>query len=285
MKKNDLMTDLSFIGFIAICFIMTGFSFLSRMSNQTEPIIFLDVIFLIVLITYFTGLTLGLILNLLFIFSCGSYVLVQLIQVGSFHNYDLFFWLILSPVITAIVSFMTLSLKRLQEENGQLKSMKNRLGMLDEQTNLRTYVGFQQDYLIYTQTSQRYAIPLSLMVITLRHQTALQGLLSEGQMDKIMRDITQTLLQSTRKNDILYLIDKKKFIWGLLLFVSSEQAPIIINRIKKNYLALTENGDIPLELDLQIGFSKYNAEDNYSAGQSITEAMKQIQYDVTTFES
>lgn len=278
--KNNFITDLSFIGFVVLCFIMTGSAFVFQNSNQLEAIIFLDIIFFIVLITYFTSLTLGLIINLVLIFGCGSYALFQIIHVGDFQNYELFFWMTISPIITFVAYFMTEASLKLQSENTKLRSMKSRLSMLDEETNLRTFIGFKQDYLIYSETAGRYAIPLSVMIITVRHQEALGGLLSGQQLGSIIKAVTNSLFKSIRKNDVLYIIDKNKLIWGLLLFIGEEQAPIVINRLKNNYAQVAEQSALPFQIDLQIGALNISKDDDYSAGQVITEAMKQLQYDV-----
>ncbi|MCL1630476.1 diguanylate cyclase [Sporolactobacillus sp. CPB3-1] len=279
MKKNNLYTDLSFIGFIFLCFVMIGYGYLFH-DNAYEQALFLNITLLIALITYFSSLTLGLIINLVLIFLCGSYALYQTTVIGNFQYYELSFWMIVSPIMTVVVHIMARRLKSLQSDISKMENNKTKLGLLDEKTKLRTLIGFQQDYNVFIETSKRYNIPLSLMTITLRHKAALEGILNRQQLDQILNDISQTLIKSTRKNDILYLIDKKNFVWALLLFVDGDRTPIIIERVKKNYDELTKSGQFPVMLDLQMGYLQYDKNNELSAGEFISEANKQMQYDV-----
>lgn len=74
MKNNQLLSDLSLLGFLLLNFIVAIFVGMNP-ERFAQNIIFMNIAMILAIVTYFTTITMGLVLNLLFIFGQGSYAL------------------------------------------------------------------------------------------------------------------------------------------------------------------------------------------------------------------
>ncbi|WP_317914495.1 hypothetical protein [Carnobacterium maltaromaticum] len=99
MKNNKLLSDLALLGFLLLMFIIVVFTTFDQ-SSFVQNIIFMNVALLLAIITYFTTITAGLILNLIFIFLQGSYALYQSISTSETFGASLYFWLVMTPLLS-----------------------------------------------------------------------------------------------------------------------------------------------------------------------------------------
>ncbi|AOZ94419.1 diguanylate cyclase domain-containing protein [Paenibacillus crassostreae] len=284
MKRNQssLLSDVAFLLLFIICFICIVFTS-GDPDHYIQNIIFLNIAFLIAIVTYFTSLTLGLILSIIFIFGCGTFTLYQSLIQGVSVGYGNYFWLIMTPVITAVTSILTRTNKLLQEENELLLKSNNSLATMDENTNLKNSRSFQQDATVFMALSTRYNIPLTLLVINVKYWDELRRLTSEEEMTSLMYDVSVLSQTSIRTNDTLYIFEKENPIWGLLLFTDRQGANIVIDRIKQNVENLN-SGDYTkkysVELNLKVGAMEYDSDNILTPLDFIVSARKQLEFDV-----
>ncbi|MNP08480.1 response regulator PleD [compost metagenome] len=238
---------------------------------------------MIAIVTYFTSLTVGLILSIVFIFGCGTFTLYQSLIQGVALGYQNYFWLFMTPIITAVTSMFTRSNKLLQEDNEQLSKVNASLATMDENTNLKNSRSFQQDATVFMALSNRYDIPLTLLVMSVKYWDELRRMTSEEEMSAVIYDVSLLSQTSIRTNDSLYLFEKENPTWGLMLFTDRQGANIVIDRIKKNVENIN-NGDhtkkYSVELNLRIGAIEYNSENILTPLDFIVSARKQLEYDV-----
>lgn len=79
--QSSVISDVAFLLLLIICFVCVVFTAVDP-ELYIQNFIFLNVAFLISVITYFSNLTVGLILNFVFIFGCGTFTLYQSIVEG-----------------------------------------------------------------------------------------------------------------------------------------------------------------------------------------------------------
>ncbi|EPX8801721.1 diguanylate cyclase domain-containing protein [Listeria monocytogenes] len=284
MKKitNNLFADIGFLFFILLCFITIGFM-INTPDEYLRNIILLNITFLLVIITYFTNLTLGLILNVLYIFIYATYIIYEIVANQIAYGFGSYFWLIITPLFTVASAIFTRNTSRLQEENTKIKQQNLYLGTIDQETLLKNIVSFQNDERIFSSISRRYDLPLSLMVIKVRHWRELKRFQSEDEMRLALQDISAILETCIRTSDVLYLLDKSDATWGLLLLTDEPGGKLVADRIKSRIAeANTEEfaAKYRVKLELRIGTSQFDSEKVKTPLDFIELATKELEYDV-----
>jgi GGDEF domain-containing protein len=281
-NRSSLTSDLGFLAFLVLMYVCVVF-IAGSPDQYIQNIIILNVAFLLALVTYFTTVTAGLMLNLAFIFGYGSFVVYQTVSEGASIGVNTYFWLIMTPLITVVIWVFTSSSRELQAENERLQKRTANLAAVDENTDLRNSISFQKDASLFTGISARYHIPLTLLVVKVKYWNEIRRLIPEEQLSEAIYDVSQLSQSSIRTNDALYLLDKEDATWGLLLFTDREGAKIVIERIKLRLQELNDtefSGKYKVNLGLKIGAVEYEAETIENPLDFIVQAKKQLEYDV-----
>ncbi|MHA6531791.1 diguanylate cyclase domain-containing protein [Paenibacillus sp. BAC0078] len=284
MKRNrsSLFSDLGFLVFLVLIFICIVY-IAGSPDHYIQNIVILNIAFLLALVTYFTTVTAGLVLNLAFIFGYGSFILYQTVSQGDTIGVSTYFWLIMTPLLTVVLWVFTASIRELQAENERLEKRTANLAAVDENTDLRNSISFQKDANLFTGISTRYQIPLTLLVIKVKYWNEIRRLIPGEQLSEAIYDVSQLSQSSIRTNDALYLLDKEDATWGLLLFTDREGAKIVIERIKLKLQELNDtdfSNKYKVNLGLKIGAMQYDAETIENPFDFIVQAKKQLEYDV-----
>lgn len=281
-NRSSLVSDLGFLAFLVLVFICIVFV-AGVPDHYIQNIIVLCVAFLLALVTYFTTVTAGLVLNLAFIFGYGFFVLYQTVSQGETIGVNTYFWLIMTPLLTVVLWIFTWSSRELQAENELLKKKTANLAAVDENTDLRNSISFQKDATLFTGISTRYKIPLTLLVIKVKYWNEIRRLIPEEQLSEAIYDVSQLSQSSIRTNDALYLLDKEDATWGLLLFTDRDGSKIVVERIKDKLQELNDtefSRKYKVNLGLKIGAVQYEAETIENPLDFIVQAKKQLEYDV-----
>ncbi|WP_127495864.1 diguanylate cyclase domain-containing protein [Paenibacillus glycanilyticus] len=283
MRRNtSLLSDGGFLLLFIACFVCIVFT--ARDPNlYLHNIIFLNVAFLIAIVTYFTTITTGLILNIAFVFGYGTFTIYQTIVQGGVVTSQSYFWLIMTPVFTAITWMFTLASKQLQEENEALQKKNASLATMDESTNLKNMLSFQKDATVFMALSDRYKIPLTLLVLNVKYWNELRRMIGEEQLNAAVYNITAISQTSIRANDSLYMLSQENPTWGLLLFTDRDGADIVMNRLRSRLAEINESERSTsnrFELNLKMGAYEYNREETPTPLEWITRARKELEYDV-----
>lgn len=283
MRRNrSLVSDIALLSFLVLSFLCIVF-IAGAPDDYLQNIIILTVAFILAIVTYFTTVTAGLVLNLVFIFAYGFYTMYQTITLGETISLNTYFWLIMTPLLTVVLWVFTLSDRDLQVENEQLRKKTANMAIVDENTNLRNSISFQTDATLFTSISTRYQIPLTLLVVKVKYWKEIRRIIPEDQLAEAIYDVSQLSQASIRTNDALYLLDKDEATWGLLLFTDSDGAKIVIERIKLKLQELNDNNfsrKYKVSLGLKIGAVEYQAGTIENPLDFIVQAKKQLEYDV-----
>ncbi|MGG4142647.1 diguanylate cyclase [Paenibacillus algorifonticola] len=284
MRRNQssLISDSGFLLLIVVSFICIVFT-AGDPDRYLQNVIFLNVAFLIAIITYFTNVTTGLILNIVFIFGFGTYTLYGTLVGGEAVSSGNYFWLVMTPVFTLVTWMFTLAGRQLQTENEQLKKTNSRLATMDENTNLRNSRSFQNDAAVFMALSTRYEIPLTLLVVNVKYWDELRRMVSEERMTEAIFELSQMSQTSIRTNDSIYMLSKDNPTWGLLLFTDRQGANIVIERLRhkiQEFNSAEFSNKYKVELSLKIGALQYEPEAIPTPLDFIVQARKQLEYDV-----
>lgn len=230
-NRSGLVSDIALLSFLVLLFICIVF-ISGAPDDYIQNIIILNVAFILAIVTYFTTVTAGLVLNLVFIFAYGFYTMYQTISLGETIGLNTYFWLIMTPLLTVVLWIFTLSNRELQAENQRLENKTANMAIIDENTDLRNSISFQKDAALFTGISTRYQIPLTLLVVKVKYWNEIRRIIPEDKLAEAIHDVSQLSQASIRTNDALYLLDKDDATWGLLLFTDNDGAKIVIERIK-----------------------------------------------------
>lgn len=279
--QSSLLSDAAFLLLFVVCFIHIVFT-VGDPDRYLINMILLNISFLVAVITYFTSITVGLILNIVFIFGYGTYTIYQTVIVGeplqSYHYY----WLVMMPVLTAVIALLTYANRRLQQEKEQLQAKNASLATLDEHTNLKNTRSFQSDATVFMALSKRYQIPLTLVVMTVKHWDELSRMVSQAQITDMVYDISRMSETSIRMNDSLYMLNADHPTWGLLLFTDEDGAKIVVQRLKEKVESFNNiefSNKYKLDMKLTIGAMQYS-EEVETPLDFIAKARQKMEYDV-----
>jgi GGDEF domain-containing protein len=280
--QSSMVSDGAFLLLILSCFICIVFT-AGNPNFYIQNIIFLNLAFLMAIVTYFTNVTTGLILNILFIFGYGTFTLYQTVVVGGLIGTQNYFWLIMTPLFTIATWLFTLGNRQLQLENEQLIKATENLATVDAKTSLKNTFSFQSDATVFMALSFRYHIPLTLMVFSVKYWDEIRRIIGEEQLMEAVQDLSKMSQTSIRTNDSLYLLNKENPMWGMLLFTDRPGASIVIERLRSSVEQRNreEYADkYRVELVLKMGAVVYDSQEVPNPLEFIALAKKQLEFDV-----
>jgi hypothetical protein len=130
--------------------------------------------------------------------------------------------------------------------------------------------------------SKRYQIPLTLVVMTVKHWDELSRMVSEGQITDMVYDISRMSETSIRMNDSLYMLNADHPTWGLLLFTDEDGAKVVVQRLKEKVESFNNiefSNKYKLDMKLTIGAIQYS-EEVETPLDFIAKARQKMEYDV-----
>lgn len=281
-RNHSLTADIAFLSFIVLCNICLIFT-AGDPVRYLPDLIMLNLCFFLALVTYFTTVTAGLVLNVVFIFGYGIYITLDTVIHAGTIGLHQYFWIIMAPLLTLAVWLFTSSTRELEADNERLKSQQTRLATLDENTDLKNSLSFNKDVAVFAGLSRRYQIPLSLLVIKVKYWNEIRRFIPQEQLTEAVYNVSEISQSSIRTNDTLYLLDKDDVTWGLLLFTDLAGTQIVIDRIKQRLQEFNEQqfaGKYKVDLNLKIGAIEYDHDAAASPLEFIARAKKQLEYDV-----
>ncbi|MBH5317527.1 GGDEF domain-containing protein [Paenibacillus sp. GSMTC-2017] len=281
-NRSGIQSDLGFLLFIVLSFV--GVVYISGdPDHYVQNLILLNVVFLIAILTYFTTITMGLLLNILFIFAYGTYTIYETVVVGAGVHIGTYFWLLMAPLYTSAIYLFARGVLNIQSENEELRNSTKQFAMMDQNTNLKNILSFQKDATIFMALSDRYEIPLTLLVMEVRYWKEVRNMISDDRMSDVLYELSQMSQTSIRSNDSLYMLDQENATWGLLLFTDVDGAKNVVNRIKEavqEFNHKDKQKGFQVEFQLRMGGFQYNEETVRSPLDFIDKARKQLEYDV-----
>lgn len=279
LRKN-LQTDLSFILLLALMFIY--FIFLIYQEEYLmDNFLIATVVFVIVLITYFTNLTTGLIINTTLILIYVTYVVVQGFTQGVAIRPYVYFWIAMAPALTVAFSLFTMSTAGLQKKVEELSVKLEAISTLNENTKLKNLRSFENDVNIYMSIAKRYDIDFGVLVIQFRYQKEIERLSRKEGMKEVVMQIVDTVKKGTRAEDELYQLDDNEITFAFLMLTKKEGSSVILKRLKDKIAEIDTNSILNtrrLRLDMKIGMAFDDGKGN--ALELLSAAKDAMQYDV-----
>lgn len=281
-NKINLLTDFSFIFFIFLLFGTVSFVALDR-NFLNINIVLLSITVMVMILTYFTNLVIGISASALLLFVGIAIMLYQ----GLEHGYPvpnfLYFWGLMTPSFAVCTGYLCKNTSKLQKTVTELEKNIAELVTIDDLTGLKNQKQFMSDTDAYMHIAKRYNLKLALMVAELRYQDDVERIAGKQNMGDIIVHVSQALLQSVRSEDLVYIVDTERFCFAVLMITNDyDGIKFAIDRTKKR-IADINMEDIArfsnVDLNMRIGY--VTLEQEYpSALDFLNAAKSELAYDV-----
>lgn len=234
-RKHSVMMDISFQSMLVLLFIAVLFLSYDHAHLAMNGII-LCIATLMFMITYFTSLRTGLIMDIIFVFLWIAYAVYRAVSEGIIIEVNIYFWIFWPMGMIFAISGFIREYQMLDNENAALVRNAEKYTTIDELTQMNNLLGFERDAAVYMNISRRYHLEMELVLWRLTYQENLEQLLGKEDMLKAISIISDSIKGSLRKEDLVYLVDDKPYIWGTLLFSKPEAAQVVINHVQEGVL-------------------------------------------------
>jgi GGDEF domain-containing protein len=281
LKNNSLIADLAFLCMLLLLMICIMFM-MQNYDNLQRNTIALATVFATVIITYFTSLSFGLVINIALIFGYSIYIILSSAYKGVSIEAEVYFWIVWSPLMTVSSYLFTGRTLLAEKENLEMRERIKCLSESDALTGLKNMRGFEQDGLVYMKISHRYNLELVMLIWQFRFQKELTQMIGEDGINKLVKEISLRIADSLREEDEIFMLDDDPYMWGTLLFTNSETTDIIIARIENQLKKIdvrNVSGKHAVQLDMRVGSARYS-EEIKSPLQFLEQAKKSSEYDV-----
>ncbi|MBS9398210.1 GGDEF domain-containing protein [Pediococcus acidilactici] len=279
-SKEHLYGDVGLLAFLLMLAIAAVLMVLSQ--NIVVNIVYLIITVGILIITYFMGIIPSLLANMVFIAFQTVVMLYEYFGLNREVQWTLIFWLVIPMLASVALYSMTRSQIALQKANNELYAELVEKGAFDQQTNLRTTVAYVEDAGVFIETSRRFDIPVTTLIIKIRYFNDLRRMMSERQLQLLLKVTSEVIKGSTRGNDITYLLDNNDPTWAVLLYSNAAGGRIVVQRTKdifeKSIKKSPELAD--LAISMVIGVSEWDAEEMDNPYDLMNDGIKETQYDV-----
>lgn len=261
--------------------VVTLSTFIQNSNLSILDFIMLCVTFFTVMITYIGGLVVGLILSSIIIFIYASYIFYMNLVNGSEIQYISYLWMVSIPLLAFTVGRLSGYISQLQKSNIKLMENQRNLITIDKDTGLGNIRLFYMNLDKEISKAKRHNTPCTLMMIKLPYYKEIKSIIGKTKTDKLIKDISDIILNSTRNEDDSYTLENDTL--AIIMPVTNlEGASIVKNRIKERITDL--NLDLRsqkeyVNIDVKISIVEYRDEiKNSMEFKSLAE--EELQYDV-----
>ena len=280
-KKDLIISDISFLSMLLLLFICMMYMAENTESLQRNSII-LAVALTVVIITYFTSIAAGLIMNIVLIFIYSTYVIFTSAYQGVSVDINIYFWIFWSPCLTAVTYMFSNRTLVAEKENTVMNEQLQRLSGVDILTELKNMRGFEQECTVYMKIAKRYKLELVLLIWQVRYQNELSQMVGANGMETLVRRISKYIGETLREEDAVFILGDSPYLWGTLLFTNTSATEIITERVGKKLEEIevkTASGRHKVAVDMRIGAAMYS-EEIQSPFHFLEQAVKKAEYDV-----
>lgn len=279
-KRESLYED---IGLLMFMLMISALAVMLIISEAVViNIIYLFITIAILITTYFMGILSSIVINMGFIALQVVVMLYQYVGKNQTVRWKLVFWLVLPIILSFTLYFMTKSQVSLQKSNSELRAALVERGAFDAQTNLRTMVAYVEDAGVFIETNRRFQIPVTTLIIKIRYFNDLRRMMSDRQLQSLLKLTSETIKDSTRGNDITYIIQNEDPTWAILLYSDAEGATIAANRVKDAFeLNIKKNPELmSLAISMVVGIASWDPETMNNPYDLMNRGIDETQYDV-----
>lgn len=259
-RNTAAAVDIAFVAILTLFYLLVNAIRFAGVTENLQFIIMVNVLFALVVISYFAGVLTSLILCMIFVFGYGSYILYTSLFLQTNVSLMDCLWIVFIPVVCVLVCFFRTYVYDLQSNVEKYNIAAETTLGFDETTNLLNERMFHYELRRYMAMAGRGYIKVSLMMIRLNYYDDILRLIGRKGMDGLLRDIGERVGEMTRTEDVQFFVDERG-VFSLILISDSNGASIVRDRIKdkiKNIEMQEKMKIYKLNLELKIGITEYS---------------------------
>lgn len=277
-KKIDILdTTIITIFFI----LLITFSYGGLSSDPMNVFIVLCVM-IGMIIGYYTNITVGILYSIIFDFIYSSTHIFLNLSRSIPIKPDIYFWIIILPIITIMYAYKGKLIRQIQFENEEFKKENKELVMIDKETGLRSSQSFFNEIQAYMNISRRYGVETYLMLIRIKYKGELISILGENKYNKIIIKISELIDDFLREEDRKYIL-RDLDLFGIILLSNKDGGKQVENRLKEIIKNIEFNrGDLinTIKLEVVVGLALYEDDTINNPYEFFEMAKKDMEYDV-----
>lgn len=220
MRKN-FAADVSFCILMILMLLLTTAVAIDS-EHLTLNLVRLCAMLAILIITYFTSLITGLVINMAVIFAYATYLIMSVLLSDATVDTMAYVIMIASPISSVTVALAFRHTRKLEEENASLTQRLAQTEAFDAQSGLRVRRSYEGDLAVYRALAQRYNYNTTLLIWQFRFPNELSSILGKRAFEKTALQISNEALGAFRQTDMVYLFSREPHTWGALLATSKQ---------------------------------------------------------------
>ncbi|MBM7834070.1 diguanylate cyclase domain-containing protein [Clostridium sardiniense] len=276
-KKIDLAVTILIVFFFGI-----GITFnILKLESSFENYIMFLILVIVMIISYYTNITLSLIVSLVVDFVYMSIKLYFALGGNSRIDISTYFWTIIIIISAILISNISSLIFKMQKEITELRERNNNLVMIDHETGMRNSRAFMNELPIYiSMTRRRKDIPITVMVVNIQYSDKIKGFLGEEKYKDVITFAVNRISTLLRGEDRKYIINDSTFAY--ILLSTEEGARVVMKRLKEEIKKIVLDEDSllgGLNLEIQVGYKAWS-EDIKDPIDFLRRAEAEVEYDV-----
>lgn len=287
MKRDrlSLQMDMGLLLWLIVLYGVVVTSAIMITPELTMPlIVFANLLFILVVLAYYFGITFALVSSILTVFGVSSYLLYRLFMLGQPIESIWYFWMAALPLGAVGMGLFQAYAGRLKARSDELAAINDRLTVVDEATGIPNERACASDMHIFVTLCARHKLPLCYLQIRLRYYDDLLRITGREGMQDVQRSLIDSIRESLRQEDKIYSMDERGTL-GVILVTDAPGARIVASRIREKVAkpqGQSRSANDPLKrlnLQLSIGYAVYEPGMDELAS-FLEKAEKETEYDV-----
>ncbi|QJC51967.1 GGDEF domain-containing protein [Paenibacillus albicereus] len=251
-------------------------------DNYLQNTLLLSALFAVAVLSYLSGLMIALTASAVCIFFYGSYVMYGSVMQGKGIESQVYYWLVLLPLVAVLTAVIGSLIRSIQQENVRMRERYSDFVTIDETTGLENARVFYAVLSQFMSLSRRYELPLSVMLVRLDYYDDIRSIVGGEAMKDVVAWIGKRLGESTRSEDSSYILEDGR-TFALLLLGDREGAQVVKSRIKESIYAYDLQKAakaVTVRLELRVGVAAYDPSEPSDPLALRRAAEKDMEYDV-----
>lgn len=275
-NKIDFQLTITIGYFFALSIIFSFF----KLGESISGYVMITSLMIVSLISYYLGKTFGLISAMVVDFIYCTYLFYISFTTGRVLNNTMYFWIIIIPFSALLTASLSENIVALQEKVLSLELDNEELVMIDEAVGVKNGKAFLNEMPIYINLNKRHKIPVTLLLVKVKHSKNFRKILGEKVYLEMIKNIAEVLDKCLRYEDVKYILDNETFAY--VLVTDNEGANIVKSRMKKAIREMKfKNKSIGKELNIEVAIGVYSQDEKVNDPISFIKlAEKELSYDV-----
>ncbi len=272
--------DLYFVLMLALTYLFGCFLHFYSSENTLQFILLFNLLYLLLIITYFSSVVASLICCMLYVFGYGSFILYRVVTGTQTVSTDAYVWLLAVPLLCIPFAFYRTFLAEIQHEVASSAQKEAEFSGFDAGTrNLNSNIFYY--YLPrFMSMAHRGYIKLTLFAIRLRYYQEILQIVGKEGVEQLYREIGTSIDEASRAEDIPYFMEDGRFM--LIAITDAKGGAILKERVKESLNSVYLRDRLRryhLAVDVQIGMAEYDGSQSDSLALE-AQAEKDMEFDV-----